>query len=160
MNIIHHYYSSAKYWNIISVLNLNVLTFQHTILVKTLFPPNQYPEIYTLYFHFIDIHIPVINRMFLLLNLTSEIEGLPFFPYFIFFLISLLESSWRDEKLILKNSKSSIGLVVNMLLVRSYFKEKHCHSFNSIPHVSSERKFENIQISNRFTKLPKFKFFL
>jgi len=72
--MIHHYYGSGKNWNIISVLRLNVLTFHHTMLVKKIFPPNDYPHLYTLYFHFLDVHIPVINKMFHLLNLTSEIE--------------------------------------------------------------------------------------
>ena len=64
--MIHHYYSPAQNWNIISVLRLNVLTFKHTMMVKNMFPPSDCPKLYSLYFHFLDVHIPVINRMFCL----------------------------------------------------------------------------------------------
>ena len=47
-----------------------------------------------------------------------------------------------------------------MLLVRSYFKEKNRQSYNTIPPASPERLFDNIQVSDRFTNLPEFKYFL
>ena len=74
--MIHIYYSSNSKRNPVSILRLSVLTFYHCQLVKKYFPVDKNDNLYTLYYHFMETHIPVLYRLFCLLDLTSEIEGI------------------------------------------------------------------------------------
>ena len=74
--MIHFYYCRLQDWTSTSVLHLHVLTYQHCQYIKKLFPVDDNAKTYTLYYHQMEIHVPEINRLFYLLHLTSENEGI------------------------------------------------------------------------------------
>ena len=74
--MIHFYYRRLQEWTYTSVLHLYVITYKHCQFIKKLIPPNENTKPYTLYYHQMEIHIPEINRLFHLLHLTSENEGI------------------------------------------------------------------------------------
>jgi len=53
-----------------------------------------------------------------------------------------------------------MDLALNMLLIRSYFKQKAKHPYNTSPKTSSEKTYKNILIPNSITDLPDFIHFL
>ena len=71
-----HFYRRLQDWTSTSVLHLHVLTYQHCQYIKKLFPVDDNSKTYTLYYHQMEIHVPKINRLFHLLHLTSENEGI------------------------------------------------------------------------------------
>ena len=81
--MIHFYYRRLQDWTYISILHLYVFTYQHSQYVKKLFPPDEHSHTYTLYYHQMEVHIPEINRLFHLLHLTSENEGIIYFINYI-----------------------------------------------------------------------------
>ena len=74
--MIHFYYRRLQDWSYSSVLHLHVITYQHCQYIQKMYPPKEHSKQYTLYYHQMEVHIPEINRLFHLLHLTSENEGI------------------------------------------------------------------------------------
>ena len=79
--MIHYYYRRLQDWTYSSVLHLHVITYQHCQYIKMLYPPKEHSKPFTLYYHQMEVHIPEINRLFHLLHLTNENEGICFTIY-------------------------------------------------------------------------------
>ena len=72
--LVHHYYMTPQQRNNTTIFRLHVITFNHSRVVRNLFPPVQNPFLYTTYFHQLECHVPPLYRLFPLIELSSEKE--------------------------------------------------------------------------------------
>lgn len=128
----------------ILIFRLYVLTFYHCQFLKKEFPPCRYPQVYGNYFHQLEIHAPLLYRVFNLHELASERE----------------ESTWRFEKLKLAALCCPIEVVMVILKIQSNFHEvQDCKSTKTMLQKKSYN-YTPLVLPEWITTCRDFKFFL